>query len=285
MSNQSCDFKGKNLNASYSILTYDKLKYENDWESIPHAHPYCEILIVIKGHGYFANGNKKSHIKQGDVVITNRFIQHTEYPYEDTPNKNVNLEYVVFSLRDICFYPGNNKSFITEESLIFNMNSIWDVMKKLLYYLDKEIELKQAFWEISCKSIIDELIIQIMRKAQLNNFYSDNEQPARKIASLIEITKNYMERHYSDKITIEELAQNVFLNKFYLTHSFKKIEGISPFQFLMNVRIKKAQDLLRTTDFSITEIAMQTGFTSAANFCKQFKSITGISPMQYKRSD
>lgn len=281
MSNQSNDFKGFTLSAPYSILTYDKLQYEKDWESILHTHPYSEMLIVTNGHGFFTNGAKRTHIKCGHVVITNKFIPHTEFPYNaDADYKS--MEYAVLSLQNICFYIGNDYTKNTEESLILDMTSIWNQIANCLQKLDNEIEHKQPYWEILCKSIMDELIVIIMREAHLNNFYYDNEQPAQKIISAIKKTKHFMERHYQDKITLEDLANKVFLNKYYLSHSFKKYEGISPMQYLTQVRIKKAQSLLNSTDFSIMDIAMQTGFTSAANFCKIFKYNIGYSPLQYK---
>lgn len=282
MSNISYNFRGITPIVPYTILTYDKLKYENDWNSIIHTHPHCELLIVTHGEGYFSNGNDRTYIHQGFVVITNQFIPHTEYPY--TKKADAQMEYVVFSLGNIHFTAADAHSASTDTSFIFDMSSVWPEMAGCIVRLDREIAATQPYWKTLCKNIIDELIILIMRKAGLNDFHITQSLPAQKITSLVEMAKNYMKRNYPFNITVDDLAAKVYINKYHLLHSFKKITGLSPMQYLTNVRINKAKALLLTTDFSITDIAMQTGFANTSHFCKKFKAVTGLSPMQFKKA-
>ncbi len=286
MSNISYNFKGITPSVPYTIFTYDKLKYENDWESIMHTHPYCEILIVTKGQGYFANGNSRTYIRQGSVVITNQYIPHTEYPCQKQSDSTPppQMEYVVLSLGNIHFFTTDEKSVTTDESFIFDMKPIWNQIADCLAKLDREIADGEIYWDTLCKNVIDELIILIMRKARLNDFCTNRSLPTQKIISLVEMTKNYMDRHYPFHITVDDLANKVYINKFYLLHAFKKVTGVSPMQYLASVRIKKAKDLLVSTDFSITDIAMQTGFANTSTFCKKFRQMTGTSPVQFKKS-
>lgn len=74
------------------------------------------------------------------------------------------------------------------------------------------------------------------------------------------------------------------VNKYYLSHSFKKEYGTSPVDYLMKRRITEAKALLTSTDFSLTQIAEQIGFGSLAYFSKCFHKIENISPNEYRKT-
>ena len=78
MSNIVLSFRNYISQLNYKLLSYDKLKYEQDWGSIEHSHPYSEILFVIGGQGSFVNNGKIFSLKKGNIVITNPYISHTE---------------------------------------------------------------------------------------------------------------------------------------------------------------------------------------------------------------
>ncbi len=78
MSNIVLSFRNYISQLNYKLLSYDKLKYEQDWGSIEHSHPYSEILFVIGGKGSFVNNGKIFSLKKGNIVITNPYISHTE---------------------------------------------------------------------------------------------------------------------------------------------------------------------------------------------------------------
>lgn len=93
----------------------------------------------------------------------------------------------------------------------------------------------------------------------------------------------YMNQHYKEKLTIEELAQMAGLSKNYFISSFKKYMGEPPHTYLMKLRISYAKLLLEFSEETITEIAEQCGFQKANTFSTTFKKATGMSPMEYKK--
>lgn len=94
----------------------------------------------------------------------------------------------------------------------------------------------------------------------------------------------YMNYHYQEKIKINELAEYIGVNRSYLTNMFKKEVGYSPQEYLVNLRIEKAKQLIRNTRMTISAIAEQIGYSDQLAFSKIFKQKLGMSPKHYRQT-
>ena len=95
----------------------------------------------------------------------------------------------------------------------------------------------------------------------------------------------YLRENYSKKVTIEELSNNFFLSKSYLSSLFKKATGSGVVEYLQHIRIERACELLTNTTLSITEISTQVGYTDYRFFNKSFKKITGVTAHEYRKKN
>lgn len=95
--------------------------------------------------------------------------------------------------------------------------------------------------------------------------------------------KRQLELYPECKLTIEEMAQNAFISKYHFIRSFKAEVGLTPHQFQIQNRIRKAQRLIHKAE-TITEVALTTGFCDQSHFIKQFEKYVGLSPLTYKSS-
>lgn len=93
---------------------------------------------------------------------------------------------------------------------------------------------------------------------------------------------DYIAYHYREKIKINELADYIGVNRSYLTSSFKKAIGCSPQEYLVNLRMEKAREMLRNTDMQINAIAAAVGYQDQLAFSKIFKQHFGASPKAYR---
>jgi len=279
MSIISVNFQNNKQMLRYTLLSYDKLLYEHDWKSIEHSHPYCEILIVTNGKGTFINNNKTISLKRGSIVITNPNIIHTEQSAVDLGSP---LEYVVLSVSGIFFTDKQGKGCL--ESLVFNADKYWQSISSIFDRIDTEMMNKKIHWESVIQNLLSELLIYIVRTMELNNFFSEQPNSYGKSSRFVPLIQQYLEYYYANNITLDDLAQKFFINKYYLLKCFKKMTGTTPILFLEQVRIKKAQTLLLTTTFSVTEISQQVGYANSAYFSKKFKKITGITPSEFART-
>jgi AraC-like DNA-binding protein len=92
----------------------------------------------------------------------------------------------------------------------------------------------------------------------------------------------FFEEHYDTEINIEELAQDYHINKYSFIRLFKKQTGLTPYEFLQNIRITSAKFLLEQSDYSINEISGRVGFNDQNNFIREFKLTVGTTPLRYR---
>ena len=91
----------------------------------------------------------------------------------------------------------------------------------------------------------------------------------------------YIKFNY-DHIKVNDIAQYIGINRSYLTAIFKKQLDISPQEYLVSYRLKKAAELIKTTNMSIQDISTSIGYESPLTFSKMFKQTYGISPKNYR---
>ena len=93
-----------------------------------------------------------------------------------------------------------------------------------------------------------------------------------------------MRNNFSKGITVEDTSEYLSIDRRYLYKLFKKYSGISPKQYLSNIKIARACDLLLNSDMSITDVAEKIGYTDSLQFSAFFKKQTGISPRKYRNT-
>ena len=95
--------------------------------------------------------------------------------------------------------------------------------------------------------------------------------------------KDYLDQHYTEKISLDELADTFYINKFYLTRVFKEQFGITINNYLLQKRITHAKQLLRFTDKTVEDIGYECGMGAVHYFSRMFKKMEGMSPSEYKK--
>ena len=94
---------------------------------------------------------------------------------------------------------------------------------------------------------------------------------------------SYIDHHYSEKITLDEVAAAAYMSSNYFSSYFRKVTGISFSEYVTRIRISHARELLRDTDKSVTEIAMECGFHNISNFYRLYKKQVGKPPRDEKK--
>jgi AraC-like DNA-binding protein len=93
---------------------------------------------------------------------------------------------------------------------------------------------------------------------------------------------DFLHSRYADSISLEQLAQTVYLSPFHLSRLFREHLGVPPHTYLNQIRVRQAQHLLRQ-GVSVADVAVRVGFADQAHFSKAFKRILGVSPGQYRK--
>ena len=126
-------------------------------------------------------------------------------------------------------------------------------------------------------------VLELMRKARGEQEYRAESHAARPRNETVEQICAYLAANYQQKFSLSEVAAKFYISPYYLSRLFRRVTGQSIVDYLNNRRIEAAQKLLETTELSISAIAEQTGFASAAHFRRVFREVMDISPLQYRK--
>ena len=95
--------------------------------------------------------------------------------------------------------------------------------------------------------------------------------------------KEYLDEHYMEKIALDDMSEQFFINKFYLSKIFKETYGTTVNNYLISKRITRAKQLLRFTDMTVDEVSVAVGMGDANYFSRMFRKVEGISPREYRK--
>lgn len=258
---------------SFQLESITKSKYDSDWHSTLHTHPFTELFYVVDGKGEFNIQGQRFPVKPNDFVIINPQVEHTELSSPDEP-----LEYIVLGINGLSF---SNLTPVSEGGHPFSFFNLRDEQKDILRYLNamvQEATSQQMSYELVCHNLLEILLIKILRHQHFDLEVGKQSKATKDISFI----KHYLETYYHKSIQLEDLASMTHLSRFYISHSFKKEIGMSPMEYLIDIRIKESKILLRTTNYSISQVADIVGFTTPTYFSKQFRKSTGISPTDYR---
>ena len=120
---------------------------------------------------------------------------------------------------------------------------------------------------------------------QLINFVSaQTEEVKPQMDPRISEIIKYINEHYAEPLTIDEIAEKMLLSKYYLCHLFRVNTGVTVMQYLNEYRLSVARQLLSETSLSIGSIALDCGFAGSSHFCTVFRSKEGISPREFRNN-
>ena len=245
--------------------------YEGDWFSMHHSHSFAELFYVIKGRGNFIVEDETYPVQQDDLIIVNPNVEHTEVSVGMDP-----LEYVVLGVEGMSFDFGKQSSSRNHE--IINYRNQRDGILAYFNTMLWETENKNENYEAICQNLLEVVIISVMRSSG-HPISIVTTQRADKVCSRI---KRYIDSNYTEVISLDSLADKSHISKYYLAHSFVKYYGMSPINYLNEVRIRASKELLQTTDLSIAQVAESTGFSSQSYFSQSFRRCCGLKPSDYR---
>lgn len=254
------------------LLNVASYKYGSDWHSFPHSHSHTELFFIVSGKGQFLIQDQVFPVDVNNLVIINPNILHTELSLNAQP-----LEYIVLGIGGIELATGENSN---GQFCILDHFESFEISSCLRNIL-REMELKNSGYEEICQAYMEILIIRLMRNTSLTAPMEPQVTAGSRHCAAI---KRYIDLHFKEALTLEQLADEAHMNKYYLSHSFKREYGISPINYLISRRIDESMYLLAETDLSVSQIAQLLGFSSLSYFSQVFRKAHGISPMEFRQN-
>lgn len=237
-----------------------------------------EIVYVKSGKAVFKMGDTDFILSEKQLLLLTALEEHT-LTVTSPP-----FEYCSFYIsRDELKHMFGNSIFIsvflrrTKNSYhIFDFSADCQEAEAII----NQIEIESDDGGESKNDIMSSLI-----KLLILEMYKQNPAPfsnAQFTNKKMQNIQEYIERHFDENISVERLAKSVFLTAPYLSHSFKSFSGYSPKQYLTLLRLKKAKQLLLTTNLPIYDICRKIGFSDINNFIRTFKDFYGKTPKKFR---
>lgn len=258
-------------NAKAKLLYVSNAKYGGDWQSVPHTHSCTEFFYVVGGKGQFQIQDQFFTVSDGDLVVVNPNLEHTETSFAANP-----LEYIVMGVEglELVMDAKGRQHYC----IVSFRGAVVDI-QHYLHAMLREVETKAPGYDAVCQNLMDILLIQLMRRVQLGaTVASPQGSPSRKAAA----ARRFIDANYRDNITLDQMAEALHMSKYHLAHIFRLEYGMSPIHYMHSLRLQESRKLLSTTDYSLTQIARMTGFSSPSYFSQRFRAVEGINPGQYR---
>lgn len=250
---------------------------------LPHHYENTyQIVFLLAGKILYQVGEKEYQVSKGGMIVLNTLEEHTlkvlEYPYE---------RYVI-QIRPDFFqhevkYPEVIAVFIKRPAdfshLLTVTEPVWNYLHDVIREMEKEYLNRKKYWEMYVGADLRRMFITIFRECA-------DVLSMMKIGNGVTVAynvMNYLNHHFAEDISVNSIAAALFLNRDYISHVFKDETGYSVMAYVISLRINRAKLLLAETDRSITDIAMECGYTDFTYFSKQFKKHTNMSPSKFRK--
>lgn len=253
-----------------------------------HWHDYYEIGVCVEGNGKFLYLSKEYPVAQGDVFLTNNFENHVAITEGDAysrylffiflpsfianpQGRQLDLEYLFpFQYNPLYFenrLPANTSAAKTIGLLIREAHALY--------------EEKGAFHRIELDIKLREILLAFSRHYASRQFH--RLDGAGYINASIQKAIRYMNLHFNERLTIQEIADMLEMSPSYFRHLFAQNVRITVKQYITRLRMSHAKKLLLATDKKIGKIIDEVGYTNATQFYRTFEKHTQMSPADYRR--
>lgn len=255
----------------------------------PHWHYYMEVIYMISGQVQVDSDKESFVLSEGDIFVFFPKSIHSISAY----NKS-DFEYGVLKF-DISRLTSQSTStpslrvlfdgaYLADPSLLyFNAQDLpTSTMQALFWTCFNEVEHKDFGYDLVLHSSLCSFLIELVRVMKSRGFNTDAAISLINSNTTIDTITEYIDNHSSEHIAVGDLSDMCNMSYSYFAKSFKQIYGRSCKEHIEFVRISKAEDLLLYTDFDLTYISQETGFSDCSHLIKTFKKWKGITPKQFR---
>lgn len=253
-----------------------------------HTHSFAELVIILSGTGHHRVAGQQLPIAAGDVFVIQGTRAHGYEHLSDLHLVNVLFDPALLEspLYDLTRLPGFHALFSLEPkwrgegesaSHLSLDSKRLDTAMGLVERIEDELRDGEDGYRFMAQ-------VHFLRMVgELSRWYSGAAHPGARRLSRIGAALGHLEHHLDENVGLDELVAISGFSPSTLNRAFRRAVGLPPSAYHLRLRIRKAADMLRTTDMSVTEIAGRTGFDDANYFARVFRKTMGISPSVYRK--
>lgn len=247
-----------------------------------HWHDEIEIIFVEDGILRITISNQEYIGTAGDVFIVNSKELH----FMSSPGKLISYYTILFPLEFISFQTEDSFETDTMKPLRSGQLMFKNDISKLKFRNDFTDTLYKIIQINDCNHPSKQMKTRILLLQLLEFLIDFGCLAVSPVAGKNDIQREmliYIGENYCSEISLQKLGSHFYMSPKYISNYFKKNFGITFSQYIMHLRITHAKKLLETTNASITEIALNSGFSNVSYFIRSFKERYNISPLRYRK--
>ena len=228
------------------------------------------LLIVTSGKGQLTHKGQLYTLAAGDCAYINC---DDPYSHESSDVEPWTLTWVHFNGKEAGAFYHN----FTEQgnSPIFKPIQ-YDAFIECFHHLYESSKNQTFLNELLANKYLVELITLCFTQKQ------DRLLPEDFTLGKLSLIQEYIDKHFQEKLSLDELSTHFYISKFHLSREYKKVYGITIGAYILSKRISKAKSLLRFSEQSVESIAIACGFMDSGYFIKVFKGNEGMTPLEYR---
>ncbi|MEF3305272.1 helix-turn-helix transcriptional regulator [Paenibacillus sp. GYB003] len=271
------------MEAHRSLL--DIFAYRTDYimPSKFHSHPEYEIYYVHGGGCTYLIGETFIDLAPGDLVIMNGMSQHGPIGMQSCVRTMIRFDEA--STLPLLETPGSVDLLLPFRAI---RNRRWRLtgerraeVEHILHKLDRFARQPGPLGFDRLRNAFCELLLFIWECGE--TALNEPTAPLNKESNVRNVLA-YIENHYMEELTLERVADNVHLSKFYMMKIFKELTGMTVFEYVNKRRISQAKLLFRfNKKRTVTEVSFEVGFKQLTHFSRNFKRLVGMTPEQYRK--
>ena len=250
-----------------------------------HIHQTYEIYYLLSGSRRMFYNDSIYILDRGDLVFIPPNTIHRTLHTNDRTHERIVVTFgpeAMPGLMPAAQTPEFGRLFAADPVLhLAGANR--DYVEERLSRLLSEYEQPDEFSALSIRSVLQELLVFLIRYKRYKN--EERVQEINTADRLMQKAARYIRGHYMDNVSLESVAAFVGLSPCYFSKKFKSATGFGYREYLLTVRVREACAMLLETDKSITEIALDCGFSDSNYFGDVFKREKGVSPLKYRKSN
>jgi len=273
----------------YSADTFDEPPYmlsgafeERNYHMGMHMHDFYEICLVLDGFTVHHTENGTADADAGMIFIIPPGILHG---FEKCAENNAHVVNLFFH-RSFFLRYSTDLTAMASYPALFTSNCTVELRASG----DSLAKLSTAALELAKRNVARDVNATYLNSLGLSfmallchlHQLEKMDKGQAKNPAVMECI-DYMRKNISENISAEQLNRIAFCSGSTLRRSFESIVGISPMQYLGQLRIQKAIELLQSTAIPLCDVAQQCGYYDSAHFCKKFRASMGISPKDYRK--
>ncbi|MFC4776704.1 helix-turn-helix domain-containing protein [Paenibacillus sp. GCM10023252] len=264
--------------------------------TVLHAHDFYQFCYVLGGSCIHDIHDTQVVLSKGDFFSVPPYMSHSLRRVEDQDVSIAQIDFKSSFLEEHLTYAEQLDGIVdfayfhpllhSTEQLLPKLNLNYDSQRQVEQLIDHmriEIEEQRPMYQLAVRAEMLKLLIIAGR--EFNAAWEGREEHGRfkrKKQALLQAIE-YIDNHFTEELHLADVAEKAFMAPAYFSSVFKAMTGQNFTAYVNGMRVKKAQELLKSTTMLITEIHLACGFNQASHFIDTFKRHTGVTPSAYRK--